>query len=146
MLRTLLRLPALYPLLAFLAARRVVVRGRSMAPALLPGERVLFDRLAYREAPPRAGDVVLARHPQRPGLRMVKRVAGGPGDTVEAEGREWMLGEGQWLLLGDAPDASTDGRDFGPVGREAILAKGWLVYWPPGRVRVLRPERGEGQP
>jgi len=137
--RTLLRLPGLRPLLAFVTARRVVVRGRSMEPALLPGERVLFDRLAYREAPPRRGDVVLAQHPERPGLRIVKRVVGVPGDTVELDGGSRRLGDGEWLLLGDAPEASTDGRDFGPVGREAILARGWLVYWPPGRVRKLHP-------
>src|SRR2546425_10100330 len=67
----------LFPLLAFLAGRRVIVRGESMLPALRPGERVLFDRLAYVIERPRRGDVVLARHPSRPGLQMIKRVAGG---------------------------------------------------------------------
>lgn len=137
--RSLLRLPGVYLLFAFITARRVVVRGRSMEPALMPGERVLFDRLAYRDAPPRRGDVVLAEHPERPGFRIVKRVAGGPGDTVEAEGRTWTLDEGEWLLLGDAPDASTDSRDFGPVSRQAMLGRGWLVYWPPGSVRRILP-------
>src|SRR3990170_1707823 len=56
----LLRLPGVYQALAFLTARRVVVRGPSMVPTLVPGEYVLFERLAYRRAPPRRGDVVLA--------------------------------------------------------------------------------------
>src|SRR2546427_10640145 len=67
----------LFPLLAFLAGRRVIVRGESMLPALRPGERVLFDRLAYVIERPRRGDVVLARHPSRPGVQMIKRAPGG---------------------------------------------------------------------
>lgn len=138
MLRTLLRIPAVYPLLAFLTARRVVVRGPSMSPALLPGERVLFDRLAYRDEAPRRGDVVLAQHPTQTRKRIVKRVAGGPGETVTVDARTWELGADEWLLLGDAAEMSTDGRDFGPVGRGAILGRAWMVYWPPRAVRSLR--------
>ncbi len=159
-LRTLLRLPGVYPLLAFLLARRVVVRGRSMQPTLLPGEYVLFDRLAYQRDDPRRGDVVLASHPAKPGTRIVKRVVARPGDRVAVEGgrcwvngtpwgeaepvgppasaRTWTLAEDEWLLLGDAPHASTDSRDFGPVGRDSIHARAWLVYWPPDRMRLVR--------
>jgi signal peptidase I len=146
MLRALLRIPGLYPIVAFLTARRVVVRGPSMSPALLPGERVLIDRLAYRYERPRRGDVVLATDPREPSRRpdgrpsghIVKRVAGGPGERVEREGRAWELGEDEWLLLGDAAEMSTDGRDFGPVARDAILGRAWLVYWPARAVRRLR--------
>src|SRR3972149_8851857 len=56
LIRSLDRIPGLYPLLAFLTARRVVVRGWSMYPTLAPGERVLFDRIAYRLWLPRRGD------------------------------------------------------------------------------------------
>ena len=162
-MRTLIRLPGVYPLLAFLLARRAVVRGWSMHPTLSPEERVLFDRLAYRRGSPQRGDVVLASHPARPGMRIVKRVVGLPGDRVTTDGarcwvngtpcgeregdgpaepsasaRTWTLGDDEWLLLGDAPYASTDSRDFGPVSRDAILARAWLVYWPPSRMRAVR--------
>jgi len=113
----------LFPLLAFLAGRRVIVRGESMLPALRPGERVLFDRLAYVIERPRRGDVVLARHPSRPGFQMVKRVADGGPD--------------EYTLLGDNPHASTDSRTLGAFGRKDILARAWVVYWPPERFRVV---------
>jgi len=163
LLRTFLRLPGVYPLLAFLLARRVVVRGWSMHPTLAPGEYVLFDRLAYRRGAPRRGDVVLASHPAKPGMRIVKRVAGLPGDAVAVEGercwvngtpygetedagpaeppdsaRAWTLADDEWLLLGDDPYVSTDSREFGPVSRDAIHARAWLVYWPPSRMRAIR--------
>ena len=133
--RLVLRLPGVYHALAFLLARRAVVRGPSMQPTLAPGEYVLFDRLAYRRGPPRRGDVALATDPRDPARRIIKRVAGAPGETVTVGGRTWTLGEGEWLLLGDAPDFSTDGRDFGPVGLQSIQARAWFVYWPPAKAR-----------
>jgi len=137
-LSRLLQLPCVYQALAFLTARRAAVRGASMYPTLAPGEYVLFDRLAYRRGPPRRGDVVLATDPREPRRRIIKRVAGAPGEQVTVGGRTWTLAEDEWLLLGDAPEQSTDSRDFGPVGRESIQARAWFVYWPPARVRRLR--------
>lgn len=126
------RIPCAYPLLAFLTARRVLVAGESMCPALQPGDRVLFDRIAYALSPPRPGDIVLASHPARPGVRLLKRIAAGPGDTFGPDG---VLGEDEYALLGDAPDSSTDSRQLGPVRRHNILARAWIVYWPPQRFR-----------
>lgn len=151
-------IPGLYPLLAFMIARRVMVRGWSMYPELRPGDRVLCDRLAYWGGGPRRGEVVLAVHPARPGLRMVKRVGAVPGDAVPLEwagqsagtprGRDGppgrlyapdspALGRDEYWLLGDAPDASTDSRALGPVRRRHILARAWLLYWPLERWRTL---------
>lgn len=167
LLLALLALLGLYLLAAFLLGRRVVIRGWSMYPTLAPGEYVLFDRFAYRRSPPRRGDIVLASHPSKPGMRIVKRLVALPGDHVaidgercwvngapygEAEGepspsaRAWTLGDDEFLLLGDDPYVSTDARDFGPVGRDLLHARAWLVYWPPGRVRIVgHPHRTEGQ-
>src|SRR3972149_2217737 len=101
--RLVLRLPGVYQALAFLLARRGVVRGPSMYPTLAPEERVLFDRLAYRRGAPRRGDVVLASHPQRPGTRIIKRIAGAPGERVTVGERTRTLGEGEGLPPGGAP-------------------------------------------
>jgi signal peptidase I len=121
----------MYSLLAVLFARRIIVRGTSMYPTLRSGERLLFDRLAYRLSGPRRGDIVLARHPARPGVRFIKRVVPPP----ERSG----LPTGQFWLLGDNTDASTDSRQLGPFSRDDIIARGWLVYWPPERYRRLGP-------
>jgi signal peptidase I len=158
-LRLLSRLPIAYSLLAFLLARRVVVRGWSMSPVLRNGDRVLFDRLAYVRGRPRCGDIVLAVHPARPGIRIIKRVVARSGDVVAIEGnRCWVNGErvghlpgeprgddrpgrrlerGEYFLAGDDLDFSTDSRELGPVRRRDILARAWLVYWPPDRFQRL---------
>jgi nickel-type superoxide dismutase maturation protease len=120
--------PGAYSLLAFFGGKRVVVRGESMAPALSPGERVLFDRIAYVLEDPRVGEVVLARHPARPGVRMVKRVAD-------------VTGEGEYVLLGDNAGESTDSRTLGAFRRGDIVGRAWVVYWPAERVRVVYRQR-----
>ena len=144
--------------LRLLVAKRVVVRGLSMCPTLLPGEYVLFDRCAYWRASPDRGDVVLAAHPSHRRFHIIKRVLGLPGDTVEncggkllinaepwgsqqdistfTEGR-WLLEEGQYFLVGDEPSRSTDSRQMGPFPRGHIRARAWLVYWPLSRWRIL---------
>jgi len=149
--RLLTAVPGLYTVIAFVCARRVTIRGWSMYPAVRPGEAALFDRLAYVRSRPRRGDIVLAKHPARPGLRLVKRVAGAPGDAVP-RGRDGppgrlyapdspTLGRGEYWLLGDNADLSTDSRQLGVFRREDILARGWLVYWPPERFRALNRNR-----
>ncbi|MFQ5471820.1 MAG: S26 family signal peptidase [Dehalococcoidia bacterium] len=141
--KRLVLLPGIYQVVAFAWAKRFVVWGESMVPTILPGERVLVDTLAYRFGRgPAAGDVVLARHPERPNLAMLKRVGGVPGDTVEDQ----RLGEDEYWLVGDASEFSTDSRQLGPVGSGDIVGRAWVVYWPPGSVRRVlnsRPRAGE---
>jgi len=96
-----------------------------MYPALRPGDRILFDRLAYKLGDPHPGDIVLARHALRPNVRFIKRIAAPPTGGSPAANEYW--------LLGDNPDASTDCRTLGPFRREDILAKAWLIYWPRDR-------------
>jgi signal peptidase I len=143
---------------AGLAVRRarlepMLVSGGSMRPTLDPGHRIAVAPLVR---PPGRGDlVVLARSD---GLEVVKRVVGLPGERVRlAAGRlevdgapvpepylagpptsgelEMELGPAEYLVLGDHRAASTDGRDFGPVGADALLGRVRFAYWPPRRLR-----------
>ena len=98
----------------------VEVRGRSMAPSLLPGELLVVERWTYRRRRPRRGDVVLVRDPRSPRRELVKRVAATDGVRLE--------------LHGDAPEASTDSRMFGELPVAAVRWRVALRYWPPGRI------------
>lgn len=100
------------------------VSGRSMAPTLEPGDRVLVDRWTYERRPPRPGEVVLVEAPDR--RLMIKRVARPPGSLAPAPApRVW--------LLGDNPGESEDSRLFGPVDRRRIRGRVVWRYWPPAR-------------
>ena len=89
---------------------RFRVRGTSMEPWLSDGSFVLVDPRAYRRRAPRAGDVVLARHPYERDLRLVKRVASEPKDERVA-------------LVGDRAEASHDSRDFGTVPLADVMGQ-----------------------
>ena len=114
-------------LLAILAARRwldvVEVRGRSMAPTLLPGDRLLVGRLGS----PRVGQIVVASDPRDAGRELIKRVAAHDRSGV--------------TLRGDNAVASTDTRAFGRLPAEAIAWRAVLRYWPPGRIGRVNPAR-----
>jgi nickel-type superoxide dismutase maturation protease len=93
----------------------VQVRGRSMAPALLPGDRLIVARI-----PARVGDIVLAHDPREPRRELIKRVT-----AIGAEGV---------VLRGDNAPASTDARMFGRLPAAAVA---WRVvgrYWPADRI------------
>ncbi|MBX3744044.1 MAG: signal peptidase I [Verrucomicrobiae bacterium] len=51
-----------------------------MSPTFRSGDLLIVNRLAYRDAPPRRGDVVVASHRDD---TLVKRVVGLPGEEVE---------------------------------------------------------------
>ncbi|MBA2488811.1 MAG: nickel-type superoxide dismutase maturation protease [Chloroflexi bacterium] len=96
-----------------------------MAPTLLPGDWLLVDPKALRSASaPRVGELVLHHDPRAPDRLLVKRVA-----AVEA---------GRLVVLGDARDASTDSRTFGPIDSPLVIGRPWFRYWPPGRLGRLR--------
>ena len=143
---------------AALAVRRarlepMLVKGGSMRPTLDPGQRIAVAPLVR---PPARGDLVVLNRPGN--LEVVKRVEGLPGERVrllsgqlEVDGRavpepylagppsfgelDLELGPAQYLVLGDHRAASTDGRDFGPVGADALLGLVRFAYWPPRRLR-----------
>ncbi len=96
-----------------------------MGPALKPGDWLLVDPLAYRERAPSVGDVVVAVDPRDPGRLLVKRV-------------HRLTDDGHLELRGDAPDASTDSRTFGPLPASAVLGRAWARYWPLARLGRIR--------
>ena len=73
-------------LMDLLTAARYVVQGDSMLPYLEEGQYILVNRRAYRRSHPSRGDVVVLRHPARPGRSYIKRIVALPGDLVEVNG------------------------------------------------------------
>jgi signal peptidase I len=119
------------------------VTGPSMQPTLAPGDRLIVVPSAL--LPPRRGALVVVAAPERATPHTVKRVAGVPGELVELrDGRlivdglpraepdvrigddrttaRWSLGAGQFVVLGDHRDASTDSRVLGPVHGADLVA------------------------
>jgi nickel-type superoxide dismutase maturation protease len=102
--------------------RRVEVTGSSMSPSLLPGDRLLV-LVPPLTAPrwPKPGEVVAVRDPRDRSRLLIKRVA-----AVDHR-------RGTLDVRGDAPDASTDSRAFGPVPRSSVVGRAVYRYAPQGR-------------
>lgn len=110
-----------------------------MEPTLRPGDRVLVDGAAYRERPPRPGDLVACVDPAEPRRWLVKRVAGvGPdaasvplGGIEGPEGRlEVPLPPGTVYLLAEDAGKGRDSRQFGPVPLGLLRGQVWYRYGP----------------
>ena len=92
----------------YLAGRRnaFLVEGDSMLPTLADGDKVLIDAKGYLAV----GDVVMAQHPYKSDVKIIKRVS----DIAD---------DGRLTLTGDNPAESTDSRAFGTVSLESIIGK-----------------------
>lgn len=93
-------------LLLFGRRRAFRVDGESMMPAIRTGDAVLIDPAAAIAQ----GDVVLARHPYRSSVKILKRVSA-------------VAPDGALTLIGDNPDESTDSRTFGSISIDLIIGK-----------------------
>jgi len=128
-----------------------VIRTASMAPALLPGDRILVDRMVFARGLPRTarallpvrevvrGDVVLARSPEDGRTPLVKRCVATGGDRTAAG--HPLAPDALWLL-GDHRAVSRDSRHFGAVERQAVFGRAVAVLASRAPAAGRRPWRG----
>jgi signal peptidase I len=138
-------------------------KGASNAPTIPAcNARTLSEGFTYHFRDPQRGELVVIHargqigspitpDPDARDLNLTKRVIGAPGDTVVGRGERVFvngtkaddiatapfpstrLGAKQYFVLGDNRSESQDSRDFGPVPRDAIFGRVFLIYWPLGR-------------
>jgi nickel-type superoxide dismutase maturation protease len=83
-----------------------LVEGNSMLPTLKDGDAVLIKRRARIET----GDIILANHPFKKSVKILKRVKS-------------FTAKGDLFLVGDNPPESTDSRTFGAVPLKYLIGK-----------------------
>jgi signal peptidase I len=126
----------------------VEIKGVSMSPTLMDGERYLLYRCTYLVRDPRMGEIVVIKDPEDHGLS-IKRIVGLPEELVQVR-RDGLyindskvpepyllskytfapryeptqplkLDKDQYYVMGDNRNRSADSRIYGPVSRDAIL-------------------------
>lgn len=132
---------------------RFQVRGFSMEPTLHEGQYLIISKVAYWIHPPERGDVIVFRPPNRPDEDYIKRIVGLPGEVIQIrDGSVWVdgseleepyitapprytstfqLAQGEYFVLGDNRNDSSDSHTWGVLPEENIVGKAWLCYWPP---------------
>jgi signal peptidase I len=137
-------------MLPVIGLRAFDVPSSSMAPTVIPGDRVVADLAYYKESKPKPKDVVII---QRNETFLIKRVVARGGDTVEGKNDLVLVNEhplnepyvqhtrdaflspkefgpveilpGELFVLGDNRDNSIDSRspEFGSVTEQSVGGK-----------------------
>jgi signal peptidase I len=165
------------------------IPSESMVPTLKVGQRVLVNRIGERFSGPSVGDIVVFHPPagaeqdntcgggqppagqvcakptpQEASVNFIKRVVGGPGDTIYIKGghvyrngvrekdsyilpcgggegcdfqKPIKIPAGYYFMMGDNRGSSDDSRFWGPVPRKWIIGQAFATYWPPKRIGLL---------
>lgn len=130
-----------------------------MLPNFTDGELLLTEKVTYRFQDIERGDVVVFQAPGARKVDFIKRIIGLPGDNIEIENGSVFIngkrlkepyetqstdgnlkinvGEDQFFVLGDNRMASSDSRSFGPIKKDTIKGRAWLVYWPLSKLRLI---------
>ncbi len=130
-----------------LCERYVVSSGRvtdvSMLPTLSEGQYFLIQKWVYQLRPPRRGEIVVLRPPQKDRWRYVKRVIAVEGESVRIRSGQVLVNakplqepyargktqpdlgpltvpKGSCFVLGDNRPESEDSRNFGPIPLDRI--------------------------
>ncbi|MGD0897655.1 MAG: signal peptidase I [Thermoguttaceae bacterium] len=86
-------------------AKTFVVPTHAMAPTIMPGDRILVDKLWYHREHLSRGQLVVFRGNGPKSLMYVKRLAGLPGDEIEIKNERVFINGAEW----DDPHAVLDG-------------------------------------
>lgn len=140
-----------------LAVQNFNIDGMSMEPSLHNQELVIVDKWSYLLSTPSRGDVIVFVAPPVPSQDYIKRVIGLPGDIITIHNTQvtvngktiseayvdphrqgnvfapittMRIPQGDYFVLGDNREGSSDSRAWGCVPRGNIIGRAALVYWP----------------
>ena len=113
----------------FMYGSVIAVSGQSMVPTFNDTDYV-FATILHEDDELAVGDIVIL---EEDGVYLIKRIAGMPGDTLEADYVKGIpsvtLGEDEYYVLGDNWKVSRDSRMFGPISRDRIEFKYANIHW-----------------
>jgi len=149
------------------AGQPLRVTGDSMVPNFYDGEQIIAEKISIKTGEIERGDIVIFKHPTYLDRLVIKRVVGLPNEkislnggriyvdgreliesyipqntstkegTVIMENSEYEVPQDGYILLGDNRENSTDSRNWGAIKRDLIVGKGFVIYYPLDKVRVI---------
>jgi len=151
-------------------AQATEVPTESMKPTILAGDHFFLDKVAFPANYPQSvqkllpartiqrGDIIAFWSPENREMRLVKRVIGLPGETIEIRRRQVFIDgkqlkepykvhidpryipqrddfgpvvvpANQYFMMGDNRDNSNDSRFWGFASRADFIGKPTFIYW-----------------
>jgi len=133
------------------------IKGQSMHPNFPDGEYLLTEKVTYYRDDPQRGDIVVFKPPISED-EFIKRVIALPGESVMvlngrvfvndtelkedyikvntnsggflSEGEKYIVPDGNYVVMGDNRPHSSDSRAWGPITKDIITGKAWVIYYP----------------
>lgn len=145
------------------------VVGNSMYPTYKNGEYLMANKMTYKISEIQRGDVIIFKYSEtqdfikrvigKPGdTIMIKdghiyingnlldeskyldeSVVTNGGSYIH-EGQSIVIPDGQYFVCGDNRTNSSDSREFGPISKDNIKGKAWIVYFPISDLRFVKHE------
>ena len=136
------------------------IPSASMEPTLQIQDYIFASKLSYRFQEPKRGDIVVFKYPRDTTRYFVKRLIAVGGETVAFRNSQLYINgtlvpedylpaglrtpdygpvevpEGNYFMMGDNRNNSSDSREWGFVPRNLIVGKEIFIYWPPQRIGV----------
>ena len=100
----------------------VKVSGSSMSPTFMPGDWLLVKSLGSKSHPLKINQIYLVNDPERPGIKLLKRVK-----DIEVNQVAGDKFEHKYWVEGDHP-ASTDSRKWGWLDESEVISRVVIRY------------------
>lgn len=141
-------------------AQPFIVSGASMEENFHNNDYLIVDQITYRFEEPKRGEVIIFKYPRDHSKYFIKRIIGLPGETVVIDGNSVIiknderpegikleesyaalgknnfdqtvkLKEGEYFVMGDNRDHSSDSRVWGVLKEEEIVGRAVARLLPP---------------
>jgi signal peptidase I len=127
-----------------------LVPSSSMADTIVPGQRVLVDRMIYDFRPVHRGDIIVFRRPELTNELLIKRVVGLPGDLLAVHnGHLFVNGVQQNESFVDKLDGATEPTAPADIYTGGLPDAPWSLSHPfrvpPGQYFVMGDNRTDSE-